>query len=307
MTIRDRPATGFPASFALFVYNQERFVREAIAGAFAQDCAPMQIILSDDHSTDRSFAIMQEMAAGYTGPHRIVLNRNPRNLGLAAHFNALVTLAGGAVLVVAAGDDISEPDRTALSCAALEADPGLSFVETGFRRIDDRGAAIASGHRPAPAGRIALQDLLDGAGGLTGATRAYRRACLLDYPPLASDCPTEDTPCLLRCLMAGDGLRLSGRAVQWRIHDTNLSSPASLRQMDLDAILRQYLTDARHAFATGRISRHRLRQVRRWSHETILRRRIGRGDGGLRMALAAALRGEIGPRAGLSALRRMLG
>ena len=35
-------------TFALFVYNQEKYIREAVEGAFAQSYEPMEIILSDD-------------------------------------------------------------------------------------------------------------------------------------------------------------------------------------------------------------------------------------------------------------------
>ena len=44
----DRPLV----TFALFAYNQEKYIREAVEGAFAQTYAPLEIILSDDCSTD---------------------------------------------------------------------------------------------------------------------------------------------------------------------------------------------------------------------------------------------------------------
>ena len=54
-------------TFALFAYNQEQFIREAVEGAFAQTYEPLEIILSDDCSTDRTFEIMQEMASACEG------------------------------------------------------------------------------------------------------------------------------------------------------------------------------------------------------------------------------------------------
>ncbi len=47
------------------------------AGVAGRSCDPrsLQIILSDDCSEDRSFAIMREMAAAYRGPHTVELNR----------------------------------------------------------------------------------------------------------------------------------------------------------------------------------------------------------------------------------------
>ena len=71
----DRPLI----TFALFAYNQERFIREAVAGAFSQTYSPLEIILSDDCSSDRTFEIIQEMTAGYEGPHKVILNRNEKN------------------------------------------------------------------------------------------------------------------------------------------------------------------------------------------------------------------------------------
>ena len=63
-------------TFALFSYNQEQFIRQAVESAFAQTYSPLEIILSDDFSSDGTFEIMQEMVAAYSGPHRVVLNQN---------------------------------------------------------------------------------------------------------------------------------------------------------------------------------------------------------------------------------------
>src|ERR1017187_4006697 len=106
---RERPVV----SFVLLAYKQEQFIREAVEGALAQTYSPLEIILSDDCSPDRTFEIMQEMAAAYRGPHKIILNRNPKNLGIGAHVNRGMELAKGEWIVVAAGDDISLPERTA--------------------------------------------------------------------------------------------------------------------------------------------------------------------------------------------------
>lgn len=61
----DRPLV----TFALFAYNQEDYVREAVQDAFAQTYEPLEIILSDDCSSDRTYQIMHEMAVAYRGPH----------------------------------------------------------------------------------------------------------------------------------------------------------------------------------------------------------------------------------------------
>lgn len=98
-------------TFALLAYNQERFIREAVEGALSQTYSPLEIILSDDHSSDRTFDLMEEIASNYLGPHKIILNRNAKNLGLANHYNNLIKIAKGDYITSAAGDDISDSSR----------------------------------------------------------------------------------------------------------------------------------------------------------------------------------------------------
>jgi len=99
-------------TFFVMAYNQERFISEAVEGAFSQTYSPLEIILSDDCSSDRTFEIMQEMAATYHGPHNIILNRNEKNEGIGGHVNKIMSLAKGELIVASAGDDISLPERT---------------------------------------------------------------------------------------------------------------------------------------------------------------------------------------------------
>lgn len=101
-------------TMVVFAYNQEHYLREAIQAAFLQTYSPLEILLSDDTSPDGTFDIMQAMAAEYKGAHRIILNRNPKNLGIGGHFNHVMNLASGELVVLAAGDDISVPERTAV-------------------------------------------------------------------------------------------------------------------------------------------------------------------------------------------------
>src|SRR6056297_1821961 len=98
-------------TFAVIAYNQEPFIREAIEGAFSQTYHPLEIILSDDCSSDHTYRIMQEMAAAYDGPHSIVLNRNEPNLGIVLHFNKIIKMSSGHFICMNAGDDFSSANR----------------------------------------------------------------------------------------------------------------------------------------------------------------------------------------------------
>src|SRR5262249_35850114 len=135
-TSNDKPLL----TFAVASFNQESYVRNAIESAFAQKYSPLEIILSDDCSKDKTFAIMRQMAQTYKGSHRIILNQNERNLGLVGHLNRLVELAAGDLIVCAGGDDISFPERASLSVQAWEvSDRRATSIHGRWIGIDEHG------------------------------------------------------------------------------------------------------------------------------------------------------------------------
>lgn len=99
-------------TFALFAYNQEKYIREAVLGAFSQTYTPLEIILSDDGSTDRTYEIIQHMVAEYSGPHNVRCRQSPVNSGVYHHVASAIKEAQGELIVLAAGDDVSKAHRT---------------------------------------------------------------------------------------------------------------------------------------------------------------------------------------------------
>src|SRR3954464_2454463 len=138
-TASDKPLV----TFAVAAFNQERFIREAVEAAFAQTWSPLEIVLSDDCSRDRTFEIMQEMAAAYRGPHKIILNRNPRQLSIGGHINRVVEVSRGELIVGAAGDDISLPERARAAFDAWEQSGGnATSIFSDYDQIDEKGNRI---------------------------------------------------------------------------------------------------------------------------------------------------------------------
>lgn len=250
-TPQDRPLV----TFALFAYNQEKYIREAVEGAFSQTYEPLEIILSDDCSSDRTFDIMQEMAAAYDGPHLIVVRKSAVNNGLANHLNAVLELATGEYYALAAGDDISEANRTEMCMQKVIENSQLKFVETATQEISDAGQHIRN-YRAYKNGHVlTLNSLIKKpATGLIGAARLYHCDVFKKFPPLNQDCPTEDTTSVLRSLIVGNGQYLGFLGVKRRIHASNLSSASSIQEMKLDRIYNQYLADIKHARITKILS-----------------------------------------------------
>ena len=133
----DRPLV----TFALVAYNQEKYIREAVEGAFSQTYVPLEIILSDDFSSDRTYEIMQEMAIAYQGIHKVTAIQQDTNLGTVRHVIAIANKAQGNLLVLNAGDDISYPDRTsALANKWLQS--GASALYSNYDLMSEKGGLI---------------------------------------------------------------------------------------------------------------------------------------------------------------------
>ncbi len=258
-------------TFALFAYNQEQYIREAVEGAFAQTYEPLEIILSDDCSTDRTFEIMQEMATEYEGPHKLILNKNHANLGISAHFNYMVSVASGEVLVAAAGDDISLPDRTSNMWSMFDKHTDASFVEMSEIIIGPKGAELRASPSKMSAGiPLTVDDLIRSrVANLSGAARAYRCASLRHFPPLSALCPTEDSPSVLRSLLMGNGYCIDVVGIKRRIHSENLSGIRSLRKMNLLSIQEQYTADIQFAAEGGRFPASQKDILLNWARESI--------------------------------------
>jgi glycosyltransferase involved in cell wall biosynthesis len=106
------------ASVILLTYNQEAFVAEALQSLLDQDYDELEIVVSDDASIDKTWDVVLTVARSYTGPKKIILNRNTRNIGIGAHYAKAFSLTTGSVLFSAAGDDVSLPSRCSVTLAA---------------------------------------------------------------------------------------------------------------------------------------------------------------------------------------------
>ncbi len=106
------------------VHNGERFLAEALDSILAQEYEPLEVIVVDDGSTDRSAAIAQARDVRYY----VQPNRGPgaaRNTGVAA--------AQGELLAFLDQDDVYLPGKLALQAATLAERSEIGFV---FTRIE---------------------------------------------------------------------------------------------------------------------------------------------------------------------------
>ena len=204
-------------SILLIAYEQQATVAEAIAGALAQTYSPLELVVSDDASRDGTFAAMQAALAGYRGPHRVVLNRNERNLGIGAHLSRAVALSHGELLFVAAGDDVSLPQRCERVVEAwLASDRRLDLIASALDDVDEHGAVHA---RIAPSDLSTYRDAADWIARppfVVGAAQAWTRRVFDRFGALPEGVVAEDLLMVFRAIVSGGAATLAEPLVRYR-------------------------------------------------------------------------------------------
>ncbi len=216
-------------SFVLVCYKQEQFVREAVAGAFAQTYSPLEIILSDDCSPDGTFAVMEEMAKAYRGPHRVVLNRNPKNLGMIGHINRVVELAQGEFIVPAAGDDVSLPQRTETVVRLWQQSGGraksIYSDVIALQQDGDRAYHFTA----QPELNTLEHQLRTGHCNVLGASQCYHRSLFDFFGPIPASVAEEDHVLPFRAALLGEVAYCPEALVKYRVHVGNVSQSGERR------------------------------------------------------------------------------
>jgi glycosyltransferase involved in cell wall biosynthesis len=205
------------ASILLIAFNQQDTVGQAIAAALAQTFTPLEILISDDASGDDTWSEIQRAVAGYNGPHRVVLNRNPVNLGIGAHLSHLVAVSQGELLFVAAGDDVSVPQRCERVVATwLDSNKRLDLIASTLVDMDEQGGV----HQIITPSDLAsyrnAADWLARPPHVVGAAQAWTRRLFKRFGPLPQGVVAEDLIMVFRAIVSGGATTLNEPLVRYR-------------------------------------------------------------------------------------------
>jgi glycosyltransferase involved in cell wall biosynthesis len=200
----------------LLACNQAATVRAAAQSVLAQACEPLEVILSDDASSDGTFAVLEDVARAYRGPHAVRARRNESNLGIGGHYNRLIAESRGELLVTAGGDDLSSPSRVAKLAEAWDATGRRAdLVSSHFVELLDDGA---------PGRVVATDDLaqvtlarwLVHRPYIVGATHAFTRRTMARFGPFIDGLWYEDQVMTFRAVVGGGGVTVTEPLVQYR-------------------------------------------------------------------------------------------
>ena len=120
-------------SVVVATYNQKDVVEQALQSIVDQSYDNLEIIISDDCSSDGTQSILTDFAARYPG---VLLFLQKKNLGITANYNFLTEKCSGKYVATFSGDDVMLLNKIERQVDALEADEGSSFCHHAVTILD---------------------------------------------------------------------------------------------------------------------------------------------------------------------------
>ncbi len=210
----------------LVCFNHEEFVEQALRSILDQTYANLELIVTDDASSDGSVAIIQRLLDDTPWPAQLVANQT--NRGLCATLNMALAQATGKYVTMMSADDWMEPDRVARVVSQFEELPdAYGVIHTDMHLVDLDGTLIGDWLETGgpPVAEDAFVDLVKGRN-FTTPSAMYRRTVLTEAGPYDETLPAEDFDMLLRLARRTRFFFLSEPLTNWRINPASMSHQA---------------------------------------------------------------------------------
>lgn len=174
-------------SVVMITYGHEKFIEKAIKGVFAQQTGfPVELIIADDHSPDRTAEVVRNAVAGAPDHVKVLYTRHVKNKGMMPNFRWAVAQATGKYIALCEGDDYwIDPLKLQKQVRILEDRSDVHFVYTDSDRYHtatgkwDR-ALFAKGIMPRA---TTFEAHLEQRGYLAPHTWLFRRSTLVENLP----------------------------------------------------------------------------------------------------------------------------
>jgi glycosyltransferase involved in cell wall biosynthesis len=262
-------------------YNHERYLSEAIEGVVAQQADfPVELIIGDDSSMDRTGQIASRYQQAYPGLIRVL--RGDRNVGMHENGARLFAAARGRYLAFCEGDDCwHRPDKLSAQVELLESDPEISLVCSSWRAVSEQGSVLIDDVLEIDKGRVhvfGLDDILAGRiKWVTVCTKAELVRRALKESPLCRPgrYPFGDAPMCVEASRRGRCVCLPEVYATYRLSRNSATRPRDIMdvyrfiagscEFDRDALGMYPLPQGEQAAIEGRVraTRRRLRALAR--------------------------------------------
>ena len=204
-------------SIAVATYNGERFLQQQIDSLVKQTYRPIEILISDDCSTDGTMGVLRKFEVDY--PDIVQIFQNKRNLGYISNFEKVLSHCKGDFIALCDQDDIWRLNKIELLLNNIDK---YDLVHSDARLIDREGDIIADSYSKYASKVVDDYSFLTilNNNSVTGCTSLIRRELFDRATPFPSCIPHDHWLALLAA--DGNGIKYQKETlVDYRQHSGN--------------------------------------------------------------------------------------
>jgi glycosyltransferase involved in cell wall biosynthesis len=237
-------------SVIMLTYNQVDFVEDALNSVLDQGYENLQIVVSDDASSDGTAEFVRQCAKQHPG--RIIAAFNRDNIGLTRNFNQALSRCSGTYVALLDGDDLFLPAKISSQVAFMEDNPSLAISYHNVEAFDsDSGQRLYLWFDRYPPRTVDARGLVRYGPFLPYPGVMMRRACL---PPGGANeriAVGSDWLFWIETLATGDRLAkaFDGVLARYRRHPSNVTKSWDWKYED--ALITLALVERRWPEMTG--------------------------------------------------------
>ena len=127
-------------SVVIITYNQRKYLIEMVESVLSQDYRNIEIIISDDCSTDGTIETLMEYKKRYPSSIKVILS--DINQGVTKNSNRGISNAKGKYVCMVGGDDIFKPNKISRQVKVMEGDPRVLISAHPYTCIDESGSIL---------------------------------------------------------------------------------------------------------------------------------------------------------------------
>lgn len=149
--------------FAVPIRDKAKYLRRTVRAVLQQDSQPLEVIFSDQCSTDGSWEILHDEVTKYDGPHKVRVLRCPETSlrgmpGLNEHLNWIHNQTDAEIFISTAADDLPYKARARKTIEAFEKF-SPSMVLTGMFTAEPDGSYGGETGFPEEDGWVKVEDV----------------------------------------------------------------------------------------------------------------------------------------------------
>lgn len=119
------------------LYNGSQFIKETLERILAQDYNNIEVLVSDDCSSDNSIEIVESI-----NDPRIRIIKNDSNVGISENWNRLVKCAKGDYFILICQDDYILPGAIRAKAEILDKNPDVNIVFSSSYVMNSKGKKL---------------------------------------------------------------------------------------------------------------------------------------------------------------------